>query len=58
VIHEYRCEKCKGTFVGDGEDFEEHYSDPTGGTFGCGGIGQLIGTWQPVTVEGDDEQGA
>jgi len=58
VIYEYLCEKCKSRFVGEGEDFEEHYSDPTGGLTPCGGMGQLVGTWSPVTVEADDEQGA
>jgi len=55
VIHEYNCAKCGATFIGDGEDFEEHYSDPTGGLTPCGGMGRLVGTWSPVTLEKEEQ---
>ncbi len=45
IIHEYLCDKCGTRFVGDGEQYEEHYSDPTGGLEPCGGMGTLLGIW-------------
>lgn len=51
MIFEYKCGKCGQTFVGDGGVTEEHYSDPTGGLTPCGGVGELQGTWAPVTLE-------
>ena len=54
VIYEYKCGKCGETFVGDGAPTERHYTENDHG-FMCGGVGQLIGTWEPVTVEADHE---
>lgn len=56
MIHEYVCGKCGETFVGGGDDYESH--DFTGMGIQCDGLGELAGTWAPVTVEADDEQGA
>jgi hypothetical protein len=47
VIHEYRCEKCGETFVGDGKQFESHNFTETGAQ--CDGNGVLMGTWSPLT---------
>jgi hypothetical protein len=39
MIYEYYCEKCDETFVGEGEENEEHGM--------CGTICELQGTWVP-----------
>ena len=55
MIHEYKCRECGHTFIGEGADTEEHYSDPTGGLAPCGGVGDLVGTWSPPTLEPEEE---
>lgn len=46
MIKEYHCPKCGKSFVGDGAEIEEHYSNPDGDWENpCGGMGELVATY-------------